>query len=290
VNISVKNHIRNFLRSQIERFPILAETYRNVRTLLFQNSFANRAPVLTPFGFYFIGMPSMENGSYEQQEVRIAQQFIGQTDIFINVGANYGYYCCLALQAGARTIAFEPIEINLRLLYKNIIANGWQSKIEIFPLAIGERASLIEIYGAYTGASIIKGWAGNTSESLKSYTPISTLDTILGSRVCGQRCFILVDIEGAEFQMLKGAEEILKQKPKPIWMVEICVTEHQPKGVHINPYLEATFDMFWSHGYRSFTATDQRKEIKMSQIEIICKKGIDTLGTHNFLFLDSSEQ
>lgn len=141
--MQILNRVARSLKPLVERFPLVARTYRHVRDL----QFVNRDPVLTPFGFYFSGDPSMENGSFEAEEIEIVSEILKQTNVFINVGANYGYYCCLALQAGVHTVAFEPIDLNLRLLYKNIQVNGWQDKIEIFPLALGGG----QVWSKYSG-------------------------------------------------------------------------------------------------------------------------------------------
>ena len=46
-----------------------------------------------------------------------------------------------------------------------------------------------------------------------------------------------MDIEGAEKYMLEGGQKLLDLKLKPIWLIEISINEHQPKGVTINPDL-----------------------------------------------------
>jgi FkbM family methyltransferase len=210
----------------VERFPKAAAAYRymrDIRQIL-------QEPKETSMGFKFIGDRSMEQGIFEPEETKIAAKLFPQVDVFINVGANIGYYCCQALRYGKHTVAFEPIEFNLRYLYKNIKANHWEKMIEVFPIALSDKISIIEIFGGGTGASLVKGWAG-TSEQYVTLVPTSTMDNILGSRFQDKRCFLLVDIEGAEKYMLAGAAKMLAREPRPIWMVEISISEHQPKGV-----------------------------------------------------------
>ena len=77
------------------------------------NRFLFVEPEETPMGFKFIGDKNMEKGIFESEEVKIVEKCLEKTDIFINVGANIGYYCCIALKHKIFTIAFEPIELQL---------------------------------------------------------------------------------------------------------------------------------------------------------------------------------
>jgi hypothetical protein len=81
------------------------------------------------------------------------------------------------------------------------------------------------------------------------------LDRVLGDTLRGNKALILVDIEGAEFMMLQGANQTLINEPRPIWLMEIASTEHQPAGVATNPYFAKTFELFFAQGYRSLENT-----------------------------------
>jgi hypothetical protein len=105
----------------------------------------------------------------------------------------------------------------------------------------------------------------------------------LGNTLQNKLALILVDIEGAELMMLQGAIQTLQHEPRPIWIVEISTNEHQPVGTTMNPHLIETFDMFFTHGYRAFTADDQQDEVTQEMLREIAA-GKDNLATHNFLF------
>ena len=270
-----------FLGSIARRFPRAALIYWFAKN----SRLAFEEPKKTPLGFSFFGNEAMEQGVFEPEETALVRKCLQGVDTFVNIGANIGYYCCIALKEGKRAIAFEPIDTNLSLLYKNIRANNWTDSIEIFPFALGKSTGLIEIYGGGTGASLIKGWGG-TPEHKKKLVPISTLDTVLQGRLNGQRCFLLVDVEGAEDFMLSGAAQFLNMVPKPVWMVEVVTTEHLPQGVSINPHLLSTFTKFWQSGYEAWTADDQCRLVTEKEITAIAEGGTDTLTTHNFLFIE----
>ncbi len=164
---------------------------------------------VTPLGFkltsgFHPAYRLMRIGKFEIEETAIISKLLARVDLFVDIGANLGYYTCLALQNRKPVVAFEPQQQNLECLFKNLMANGWQDKAEVFPLALGEKPELLTLYGASgPSASLVKNWAGYSSH-FKKVVPVSTLDNILAGRFLGQRLFIKMDVEGAEYRVLKG--------------------------------------------------------------------------------------
>ncbi len=264
-------------------FPRLAVTYVRWRSSIPDG----RQPMMTPMGFKLIGNPTMESGSFEPGETKIFLKLLESVDVVINVGANIGYYCCMALQHKKYVVAFEPMAQNLNYLMRNVTANGWQSKIEIFPVALCDKIGVVDIYGGGSGASMVEAWGG-VSKYFSTLVPCSTMDVALGSRFNGQRCLIMADIEGAEKLMLEGASLMFTARPKPIWFVEISISAHQP-GSRRNPNLLSTFEEFWSRGYQAWTTHKENRIVTKDEIEKIISTGIDTLWADTFLFIDKNE-
>lgn len=242
-------------------------------------------PSPTPMGFVFGGNLQMENGSFEPTETGHILKLFDSTDSLINVGANVGYYCCLALKHGKKVVAFEPMLTNQRHLYRNVHANGWGDLFECYPIALSDTGGLLEIFGDGTGASLIKGWAGQQDATI---VPVSTLDQVLGERFSEVRPLIIVDIEGAEYGMLLGATKLLNARVKPIWFVEISVSEHQPKGIAVNPNLLKTFELFFNTGYVAISADNNPRFISLAEIKKIEETRVDTVKMHNFIFVEGA--
>jgi FkbM family methyltransferase len=275
--MSIAQRLVSLAKPLVERFPRMAALYRRVRDQLDEGE-----PKPTPWGFLLAGNKAMIQGTYEPMETELVRKILKEVDVLVNVGANVGYYCCHALSMGKTVIAFEPMPRNLRYLCRNIKANGW-SDVDIFPLALSNRAGVLEIYGGNTGASVVKGWSG-TPENYVSLVPSSTLDLVLGNRLQGKRVFILVDVEGAEKWMLEGATTLLAANdPKPIWIVEITTRDHQPRGSAMNPTFKSTFELFFSHGYEAFNADREMTPMTLKQVDLALS-GKLRLATHNFLF------
>ena len=245
-----------------------------------------KIPVNTPFGFKFLGPSVMQDGSFEVTETKILIKLFFQADIFVNVGANFGYYICMARNMGVRSIAIEPIPINQRILKQNLIENSWDQNVILHPIACGNSNGNVTIYGEGTGASIIPGWAQNPSR-LKHIVPMKKLDNILSNEKVTSKSVILIDVEGFEFDVLRGAENILGSPDKPVIMLESGLTDHRSEGGLNLKFLEI-FKFIVKNGYRVFNVKDINFEITQELIEKNIEQNEDQLGTHNFLIIPNS--
>ncbi len=270
--------IKNLFKKVLDRFPKIAQLYRSNRDLLDRN----QPSLITPWGFTLAGNSEMASGTFESEQTLLVRKLLEEVDIFVNIGANIGYYCCHALSLGKSVIAVEPIARNLHYLLSNIVNNGWKEQAQVFPLALAAESNILEIWGGNTGASLIKGWAG-TSDSYVTQVPVLTLDRILGSVLDGKRALILVDVEGAEYAVLKGALKTLQHEPRAIWIIEIHSTANQPNRILVNQNLVDTFQLFFKNGYKALTANRNKEVMDLEKVLAVasCK---DFFTTHNFIF------
>jgi FkbM family methyltransferase len=247
---------------------------------------SSRKAVNTPYGFKLRGSSSMhhlgmQKGTFEEEETDLIRQHLSQSDVFIDVGANIGFYSCLARSLGKQVIAIEPLSINLNHLYGNLIENNWKD-VEVFPLGLSDRPGLAVLYGASsTGASLISNWAG-ASKRFRRVISLSTLDVLLGERFAGKKLLIKIDVEGFEHPVLMGALKSMEMTPRPTWLIEICLNEFHPSG--LNPNYAATFEMFWQHGYEVRTADRQNRLIQSGDIKRWIHAARCESGVINYVF------
>ena len=248
--------------------------------------YLKRVSVNTPFGFEFFGPRAMQNGSFEISETEILMKLFTQANIFVNVGANFGYYICIARNMGVRSIAMEPIPINQIILKQNIKANNWKQNIILHPIACGNSNGNITIYGEGTSASIVPGWAKNPS-TLKHVVPIKKLDNILVNEKITSKSVILIDVEGFEFEVLQGAQKILESNDKPVIMLESGLTDHRSEGGLNLKFLEI-IKLISKNGYKIFSVEDINFEITEELVKKNIEQNKNQLGTHNFLLIPKS--
>lgn len=269
--------IRRWLISVLRRFPIL---YAGIRGAYSYHEISRPARP-TPFGFRFAGPPLMESGEFEPDETMQLRSLLENAEVFINIGANVGYYACQARQMGKRVVAIEPLEQNVQLLQRNILENGWRD-VEVIPVALSNQIGLEPLYGGGMAASLITGWAGSSPVHFRM-VPVNTLDNLLSDRFPRERLLFLIDVEGFELNVLRGAVRQLSHRPSPVWFIEICINEHQPGKTQINPNLIETFEIFWQHGYTASKAGCEFGSITRDDVNNWAK-GENLPITHNFLF------
>lgn len=286
------------LKSRLKRYPKVVKAYKAAawkRHLVYEwrdtYIFKSKKEVLTPHGFKltagnYLANRMMQDGTFEPEETALLRSCMEESQVFVDVGANIGLYTCLARSVGRYAIAIEPQPRNLECLYANLTANGWLDT-EVYPLGVSDQPGLVHLYGA-TGpsASLISGWAGY-SKRFSQTISVVTLDTLIGDRFAKQKLLIKIDVEGAEYNVLRGAERTISMSPHPTWMIEVCLNEYHPSGM--NPNYLATFDLFWKHGYEVHTADLQRRLIQRAEVESWIKKGRCDSGVINYLFAPKAE-
>jgi FkbM family methyltransferase len=249
--------VLRYVKRSIElHFPEIATGYREARD---DRAFRRSRLQETRHGFRLAGSDLMVSDAFEPEEIAFIRDTLQQADVFVDVGANIGLYACLARSMGKHVVAVEPLRRNLDYLYANLEANGWDD-VEVFPVGLASAPGTAALYGGGTGASLLSEWAG-MSRLWRQTIPLSSLDILLGERFAGRRLVLKVDVEGAEYGVLQGAARTLAMSPRPVWLVEICLTEHHPQG--INPHFEDAFCRFWSEGYTARTVGGGQSRVVM---------------------------
>lgn len=239
-------------------------------------------PERTPEGFVFSGPARMRSGSFEPGETAVIQYLLRDQPVFLDVGANVGFFVCLARQAGCHAVAVEPLADNLRLLYANLLNNGW-TDVEVFPVAVGAAPGLVTLYGSGTAASLLTRWAG-TSPVVRQTIALSTLDVVVGDRFGSRPLVIKVDVEGAECDVLEGAMRLVERTPRPAWVIEVCLTENHPSGV--NPRFANVFNLFAAAGYEARAVDALARVVRQEDVARWVGTGRRDFGYVSYLFAD----
>ncbi len=150
-------------------------------------------------------------GGYEPLSTRIVKMHLAQKDLFIDVGAHYGYYSLLAAEANERIkiLSIEPIAENFKLLQDNLTYNGISH----------ERATCIQAaVSSKSGTTSFFKSEASDNGSLYAHPSSETLAKINIATVClddlihtekAQRIFIKSDTDGHELEVLRGLSKTL---------------------------------------------------------------------------------
>jgi len=135
--------------------------------------------------------------------------------LIVDVGAYVGAYTIEACAAGASVVALEPDLDNFKVLKFNIELNECISA-KALQVAAGNKEGVAPLYQgvSYTSMSIQHNFEYSTRH-VKVYVKVSTLDNILSSECWIPGSYIdylkIVDVEGAELDVLRGATGTLQR-------------------------------------------------------------------------------
>ncbi|HBL10847.1 MAG TPA: hypothetical protein DD379_05475 [Cyanobacteria bacterium UBA11162] len=154
---------------------------------------------------------------------QILGEYLEKGDIVIDVGANFGLHTLYAAKlVGSQgyVFAFEPVVSNLTLLQKNVVLSGVDQQVKIVPKAVSNSSqSFLNFYLPREEIAVTASLRP-TSENIKTtQVPNVRLDDYWEKINLPVR-FIKIDVEGAELEVLRGAENLLKQW-QPILLIEV---------------------------------------------------------------------
>lgn len=173
-------------------------------------------------------------GSFEIVESRFVENFLQPGMTVLDIGAHHGLYTLLAARKVGRTgrvLSFEPSPRERRKLLRHLRLNRC-SNVEVEYCALGSsdgEADLFLVDGAETGCNSLRAPAVNEPTEMVR-VPVKTLDSRLQSRDIEQVDFIKLDVEGGEWEVLKGASKLLDRRPRPVILCEVQDIRTQPWG------------------------------------------------------------
>ncbi|WP_460189160.1 FkbM family methyltransferase [Urechidicola sp. KH5] len=163
---------------------------------------------------------------YEMPEIKALGRFLNDGDVFVDIGANIGLFTLNAANLVGEfgsVIAFEPFKMNWNSLKKNVLLNRY-TNIKIENFAIGEKNGEISLFYDDSESNLGMVSFKEKGNSIKENIESITLDTYIKNHSITKVDFIKLDIEGGEFNALKGMIETLNRF-KPTLLIEILNDE-----------------------------------------------------------------
>ena len=159
-------------------------------------------------------------GWYEMRTTELFVKLVRPGSTVIDVGANVGFFTLLAARLAGndgRVVSFEPEPTSFSLLSKSIKRNRF-ANVQAFQQCVSNRDGLATLHlspGHHKGLhSTMRDLGGG-----KIVVESTKLDTVASRIGLAHVDLLKIDAEGAEPQVLEGAEELLtRSKVKTIIM------------------------------------------------------------------------
>ncbi len=153
--------------------------------------------------------------NYESENFCFLKSSCAPGAVVLDIGAHIGLFATVAasLPAVEKVFAFEPAPNTVPVLKQTISINQQNGAVEAVNEAMGKETGMITFY--------ISDEEADNSNSIISYKEdrklngvevcINTIDNFVKARNLDRVDFIKIDVEGAEFDTIRGGIETFKQ-------------------------------------------------------------------------------
>jgi len=214
--------------------------------------------------------------SYEPAETRFVEAVLQPGDVFVDVGANVGWFTLLAstiVGETGRIHAFEPRAETGDYFEKTVMLNRLQDQVTVYRYGLADG----EGQGCLNWAKDTDNPGGSfladdvASERMETQSvALRQLDQLGLQRVD----FMKVDVEGAEMRVFRGARATL-ERCRPMILSELSPEMlERGSGAHT----DAFFAFFKELGYRCFTVDMQRDGEEITGFPVDWHKSLLNVG------------
>ncbi len=174
----------------------------------------------------YIGRSIIDLKIYEPHVSTVIRRVLKEGDVFLDLGANIGYFTMLAsslVKASGKVIVFEPNPQNQQLIYSSLIESCVEN-VTVYPYAVSDVAAILRFTTIGSNGGIITEKSKKSPQHL--LVPSVVLDEILGNEL--KIDLIKIDVEAHEPEAVRGMEGLIKKlRPK-------IITEFHPWAMKIN--------------------------------------------------------
>jgi FkbM family methyltransferase len=164
-----------------------------------------------------------------------------------------------------RIYAFEPDPENFKILSQNVALNGYKN-VELINKAVSHETGEKKLFLSHDNMGDHRLYDSADGRPSRAVSTIRLDDYF--SSVAGPVDFIKMDIQGAEYWALSGADELLKRSPNVILITEFWPVGLQRAGVDPRTYLDRMAEL----GFKTFEVNEDNRTIQMFSSDDLLKE------------------
>lgn len=161
-------------------------------------------------------------GRFEGPETRLVRDHLAEGNVFVDIGANVGWFTLAAASKVGRTgrvLAFEPFPASFQRLQRNVALNGFQT-VTAFEMGLGDADAVAPVY-AGTGNSGRTSLFPDPDQATASQIQLRRAEDVLAETGVEGIDFCKIDVEGAELLVLDGLGRYLRDGRIGAMLIEI---------------------------------------------------------------------
>ena len=199
--------------------------------------------ILPQYLYYF--------GVWEPNLTRWVSRRLDPGDVFVDVGANAGYFSLLAstlVGESGSVVAIEPLPALYEATRANVARNGLRN-VRTVNVAASDRVGRLELFrgpASHTGLTSLVAEPGLELECEVESLPLSA---ILDDEELRRARLVKIDVEGAEAAVVAGMESLLRSGRRDL---EVLVEIHPKQLARMNKSPNDVLDAFFEAGFRAY--------------------------------------
>jgi FkbM family methyltransferase len=161
---------------------------------------------------------------YERNEIRFLRDHLKNGDLFIDIGANIGFYTALSMRLlgnDGMVIALEPDPVSFKFLEQTIKLNG-PCKVEVFKLAASSMNGTATLYTSSSNRGdnrLHEFKSASDKLNIQTVTIDSLMERLL-LNTTNKNVFVKLDIQGGEGLAIRGMKNFINNTGNLTLMME----------------------------------------------------------------------
>jgi len=211
----------------------------------------------------------MYHGIYEYPTTLVMRKYLQEGDIFLDVGANIGYFSAIGLDLVGRNgevHSFEPLQQNFLHLKELELLNP-DHQLFSYNIALGSEDGIGRITinkDNIGGSTLVSQLLPSNLISHTMEVPIRRLDSFIQNRIKQAVRLIKIDTEGYEFPVLRGATSYLDRCES----LPLIICEVTPRAYPLLNTSLAEFEEFMNnYSYTPYLVSNPNRQVNIQEVD-----------------------